>query len=104
HRETIFIQSCLDQRSPTFLGEQNAIRVEKHIGTTLLEIANHQRQLFIEQRLSKSMQDNPIQSRELVNDLAKFFKAQITIILAREQGARTLLAKFVAAAGWFNIN
>src|SRR6266487_1800305 len=104
HRETIFIQPSLDQFLAPLRIEQDAVGVKQHIGSACFEIANHARQLFVEQWLTQTVQHHALQLRKLIHDGAKVVEGEIAVILAREQRARALLAPFVASTGRFNVD
>src|SRR5437764_13832082 len=50
------------------------------------------------------MEHNAIQHGKLIDDVTKTLKAQVAVVLPREQGTRALLAQFVTSAGRFNVD
>src|SRR5579863_131315 len=92
HREAIFIQPGVDQFLASPRRERDAIGVKEHVGPARFEIANHARQLFIEQRFAQPMQHHALQHWKLVHDVAEVVEAQVAVIFSREQRARALLA------------
>ena len=50
------------------------------------------------------MEDDTLQDGKLIDDLPEVIVAEIAIILTGEQGSRTLLAKFITAAGRLDVD
>src|SRR3989440_575622 len=98
HRETVFIQSSIDQFLAPPGIEQYPIRVKEYINPACFEVTNHLRQVFIEQWFAQAVQHHALQLRKLIDDVAEVLEAQVAVIFPREQRARALLAQFVTSA------
>src|SRR5713101_422761 len=55
HGEPVFIQTGIDQLLAALRGQRDPIRVKEHVGSPCLEITNHPRQVFVEQRLAQAV-------------------------------------------------
>src|SRR5712692_11473751 len=82
HREAILVEASINECLATFGIEQNTVGVEENIGASIFQIANHARQLFVQQRFTKPVEDDAVQYRKLVDDVAKMLKAQVSIFFA----------------------
>ena len=59
----------------------DAVGIKKHMNLPFLQLTDHLRQSFIEERLADAMQHNPLQVRQLVGDHDHFFRQEIPIRL-----------------------
>src|SRR5258707_1391868 len=55
HGEPVFIQTGIDQLLAPLRGQRDPIGVKEHVGSPCLEITNHLRQVFVEQRLAQAV-------------------------------------------------
>ena len=96
-RHAKFVEPRFYKFREAALAEQRSVGVEQDMDATILEVADHARQVAHQHRLADTVQDGTHETGELVDDAREKLPRHIGRRLQRLEGARTGLAEQVAA-------